>query len=234
MAALIDISVNCYQEITHNCTANALTSFSWWVDRFGNNVTYWNGDRHIRAKGCQCRENGSCDISDDSEGRNLCNCDARDNVNVDFGVLSSRDQLPVMELAYGDSQNRYSWIHYTLGRFTCERKRWIYPSEIHGNDFAVKVGFTSVGGPDVNYTTIQRGYNLHFDQTIYDRSLGSWNDDEFTAPVDGFYTFHLKLQFYTGYVGGSVYPVYYRIFLYKKSENGTSLGKSVSGDYSRF
>ena len=36
--------------------------------------------------------------------------------NVDFGVLSSRDQLPVMELAYGDSQNRYSWIHYTVGR----------------------------------------------------------------------------------------------------------------------
>ena len=36
--------------------------------------------------------------------------------NVDFGVLSSHDQLPVMELAYGDSQNRYSWIHYTVGR----------------------------------------------------------------------------------------------------------------------
>ena len=228
MVALIDISDNCYQEITHNCTANALTNFSWWVDRFGNNVTYWNGDRHIRAKGCQCRENGSCDTGDVEE-RTLCNCDARDDANVDFGVLSSRDQLPVMELAYGDSQNRYSWIHYILGRFTCERKRWIYPSEIYDNDFAVKIGFTSVGGPDVNLTTITSRYNLHFDQTIYDRSLGSWKRDTFTAPVDGFYTFHLKLQFYTtyDYVSNSDHNVSYRIFLNKETEYGTTIGKTT-------
>ena len=133
-----------------------------------------------------------------------------------------------MELAYGDSQNRYSWIHYTLGRFTCERKRWIYPSEIYGNDFAVKVGFTSVGDGDL--TTITSRYNLHFDQTIYDRSLGSWKRDEFTAPIDGFYTFHLKLQFYTNYdyVSNSQHDVFYRIFLNKKTENGTTIGKTSS------
>ena len=43
---------------------------------------------------------------------NLCNCDARDEVNVDIGVLTSRDQLPVMMLAYGDSRERASWIQY--------------------------------------------------------------------------------------------------------------------------
>ena len=43
---------------------------------------------------------------------NLCNCDARDEVNVDVGVLTSKDQLPVMMLAYGDSRERASWIQY--------------------------------------------------------------------------------------------------------------------------
>ena len=82
---------------------------------------------------------------------------------MDRGTLRSRDQLPVMELAYGDSQPRYSWIHYTLGRFTCEGKRWIYPSEIHDNDFAVKVGWT-------NYynSYLSSSYKLTFGQTIYD------------------------------------------------------------------
>ena len=216
--ALIDISADCYQEITHNCTSNALTTYSWWVDRFGNNVTYWDGEKSVSSTGCQCGENGSCDTGHGGDGNNICNCDARDNVNVDYGVLSSRDQLPVMELAYGDSQYRYSWIHYTLGRFTCEGKRWIYPSEIHDNDFAVKVGFTGVCSSLYDYMTWT--CSIHFGQTIYDRSLGSWKDDRFTAPVDGFYTFHLKLNFY------SIYEYWnYQMYLYRITDNGTKNGK---------
>ena len=154
------------------------------------------------------------------DGNNICNCDARDNVNVDYGVLTSRDQLPVMELAYGDSQYRYSWIHYTLGRFTCEGKRWIYPSEIHDNDFAVKVGFTSVENGSYDYFV--GGSNIYFGQTIYDRSLGSWKDDRFTAPVDGFYTFHLKLNFYSG----NVY-MHYEIRLIKRTNNGETYSGEI-------
>ena len=179
-------------------------------------MTYWDGEKSVSATGCQCGEDGSCDAGHGGDGNNICNCDARDNVNVDYGVLTSRDQLPVMELAYGDSQYRYSWIHYTLGRFTCEGKRWIYPSEIHDNDFAVKVGFTTECS-----SYILGGCNLYFGETIYDRSLGSWKDDTFTAPVDGYYSFHLKLHFYTS----SDSYIYYTFYLYKKTEDGTSIGK---------
>ena len=214
MKALLDISLNCYQKITHNCTANALTSYSWWVDRNGNKVTYWNGSKSTSSKGCRCGDLGICETDHVDNRSNICNCDARDSINVDRGTLRSRDQLPVMELAYGDSQPRYSWIHYTLGRFTCEGKRWIYPSEIHDNDFAVKVGFTSVGG---SYSYINSGYNIYFGQTIYDRSLGSWKNDKFTAPVDGFYTFHLKLNFYS-----TTSYAYYQILLYRITDNGTN------------
>ena len=221
--ALIDISADCYQEITHNCSVNALTSFSWWVDRFGNNITYWSGDKTISSKGCECGDNGSCDTSHVEDRANICNCDARDNVNVDYGVLTSRDQLPVMELAYGDSEYRYSWIHYTLGRFTCEGKRWIYPSEIHDNDFAVKVGWTNTYA-----SYLSTSYKLTFGETIYDRSLGSWDLHTFTAPVDGFYSFHLHLHYYDydPYYDSYNSPNYFRVYLYRITDNGTFYGES--------
>ena len=197
-----------------------MTTYSWWVDRFGNNVTYWDGEKSVSSTGCQCGEDGSCDTGHGGDGNNICNCDARDNVNVDYGVLTSRDQLPVMELAYGDSQYRYSWIHYTLGDFTCEGKRWVYPSEIHKNDFAVKVGFTK--GPSCNYNYLYSGCSkIDFNHVIHDRSLGSWNINTFTAPVDGFYQFNLHLHYYR-----NNHP-YYKLILYRNNVNGTTIGKKI-------
>ena len=219
LQALIDISDNCYQTILHNCTSNALTSYSWWVDRFGNNVTYWHGDKETEAEGCECSEDDSCDTGHGGGADNLCNCDDRDNMNIDYGVLTSRDQLPVMELAYGDSQYRYSWIHYTLGDFTCEGKRWIYPSEIHDNDFAVKVGWTR--GPSCNYDYLTTSCSkIDFNQLIYDRSLGSWDINTFTAPVDGFYKFNLHLNYNKNSHAS------YKLRLYRITEDGTTIGRT--------
>ena len=48
------------------------------------------------------------------------------------------EQLPVMELAFGDSARRYSFIYYELGDFKCYGKKNMYPSEILVNDFAFK------------------------------------------------------------------------------------------------
>ena len=81
----------------------------------------------------------SCDsvFNDD----NVCNCDDREN-NVDVGILTSRDQLPVTQLAYGASNHRYSWIHYTLGDLVCFGKRGLYPSEAADTDFLFKATFT--------------------------------------------------------------------------------------------
>ena len=61
--------------------------------------------------------------------RGECNCDARLDVNIDEGVLTSMDQLPVTQLNYGDSQARYSWIYYSLGQLRCYGKSKPYPNE---------------------------------------------------------------------------------------------------------
>ena len=216
LKALIDISAQCFQKITHNCTSNGLTDYSWWVDRFGNKVTYWNGAKSATSQGCRCGDLGLCDTGPGEEGT-LCNCDARASANVDHGTLRSLDQLPVMELAYGDSQDRYSWIQYTLDRFTCQGKRSIYPSEIHNNDFSLKVGWS---GRDY----LSGSYPLAFGETIYDRSFGSWDKTTFTAPVDGFYSFHLNLHYHGSEENGSEY---FKIVLYKVTEDDTFKGKKI-------
>ena len=89
--------------------------------------------------GCQCSLDDSCDNR--YNDKNLCNCDDRD-INNDVGILSSRDQLPVTQLAYGDSDHRYSFIHYALGDLVCYGKRGLYPSEAGDTDFMFKASYT--------------------------------------------------------------------------------------------
>ena len=60
------------------------------------------------------------------------------NYITSIGILTSMEQLPVMELAFGDSARRYSFIYYELGDFKCYGKKNMYPSEILVNDFAFK------------------------------------------------------------------------------------------------
>ena len=50
---------------------------------------------------------------------------------VDEGILSNRDHLPVIQLKYGGSRERYSWLVYELGELRCHGKAVdkIYPSE---------------------------------------------------------------------------------------------------------
>ena len=54
-----------------------------------------------------------------------------DEYEIDEGILSNKDQLPVTVLNYGDSSSRYSWIIYELGHFKCSGKSedTVYPSE---------------------------------------------------------------------------------------------------------
>ena len=91
------------------------------------------------SKGCQCSLTNSCDSR--FNDNNLCNCDDRET-NTDIGILSSREQLPVTQLAYGASDHRYSFIQYSLGDLVCFGKRGLYPSEENGNDFMFKASYT--------------------------------------------------------------------------------------------
>ena len=82
-------------------------------------VTYWHGSHERSAFGCECslgKSESECDANHNPIGtETYCNCDSLDSNNVDIGILTNMDQLPVTQLNYGDSQDRISWIQYDLG-----------------------------------------------------------------------------------------------------------------------
>ena len=152
-------------------------------------------------KGCRCSLTNSCDsVFNDN---NVCNCDDREN-NVDVGILSSRDQLPVTQLAYGASNHRYSFIRYTLGDLICYGKRGLYPSEAGDADFLFKASYT--GGLVINERKISlsssffREYlisgskaTMMFENILFGNELESWTGSSFVAPVGGIYAFNLHI-----------------------------------------
>ena len=82
-------------------------------------VTYWHGSHERSAFGCECsldKNESECDANHNPIGtETYCNCDSLDSTNIDIGILTNMDQLPVTQLNYGDSQDRISWIEYELG-----------------------------------------------------------------------------------------------------------------------
>ena len=70
---------------------------------------------------------------------NICNCDDMNSADVDSGLLTNKNHLPVSQLNYGDSAGRYSWIEYELGPLICQGQGGLYPSETFEHDFKFKV-----------------------------------------------------------------------------------------------
>ena len=61
------------------------------------------------------------------------------SADVDSGLLTNKNELPVSQLNYGDSAGRYSWIEYELGPLICQGQGGLYPSESFEHDFKFKV-----------------------------------------------------------------------------------------------
>ena len=59
-------------------------------------------------------------------------------MNIDEGIFTSKSQLPVTQLNYGGSSNRFSWILYKIDFLECHGKSddGEYPSERNSNRFA--------------------------------------------------------------------------------------------------
>ena len=57
--SLINISESCEQNIINDCTNNPMSDFSWWTDRNGNKMEYWDGNHPMGTKGCKCSLDGS-------------------------------------------------------------------------------------------------------------------------------------------------------------------------------
>ena len=98
-------------------------------------VTYWHGSHERSAFGCECsldKNESECDANHNPIGtETYCNCDSLDSTNIDIGILTNMDQLPVTQLNYGDSQDRISWIEYELGPLgECQTKKISTPGKI--------------------------------------------------------------------------------------------------------
>ena len=117
---MADISSNCTQSIKHVCTVNSLTTFSSWIDRNGIINHYWSGSRKASETGCQCSIDGTCAKA--ANGEVLCNCDTMRADQVDNGIFTDKNSLPVKSLSYGGAYTRISNVRYILGPLVCSGK----------------------------------------------------------------------------------------------------------------
>ena len=128
IVSLMDISADCFQDITHTCVHNTLTGYSWWMGRGGRNNKYWHGNGTVE-EGCACSIESNLNCTDAHGAHGLCNCDDRNEGDIDAGTLRGFDQLPVMGLYYGDSAFKTSFLHYNLGRLHCNGQKAPFPSQ---------------------------------------------------------------------------------------------------------
>jgi contactin associated protein-like 2 len=131
-AALTELtrrSVQCDQSIYYKCynvrllslpagggTNFANKAYGWWVGRQGQPRFYW-GNSVPGQDRCGCGVRGDC-----AGGSEFCNCDGNPKPPTeDQGLLTYKNDLPVMEVRFGDTgtiyDNKYS--EFTVGPLRC-------------------------------------------------------------------------------------------------------------------
>ncbi|XP_078603491.1 uncharacterized protein LOC144877475 isoform X1 [Branchiostoma floridae x Branchiostoma japonicum] len=114
LSALVAASNSCKQFFKYECY-NSILNIAWWDSRTGERQIHWSGSTGGRHT-CSCGESGTC--ADDNPS---CNCDNNDNVwREDFGWITDKHNLPVMQLNFGDTGDAGEEAFHTLGRFECE------------------------------------------------------------------------------------------------------------------
>ena len=94
-----------------------IPSWGWWVGRNNMKMDYWGGSSPGSGK-CACALKNEC-----KKNNPRCNCDAgllEDDV-FDSGLLRHKEDLPVMELRFGDTGTLKDrrWGQHTLGPLLC-------------------------------------------------------------------------------------------------------------------
>lgn len=104
---------------------------------------------------------------------------------TDIGVITSKSQLPIQALYYGDDEKRYQWKKYEIGDLVCSGKEGYFPSEERLNEMYEELRTDLDDPQEKKYAfkfavssesdVIQQGKVVNFDEQIY--------DGVFTAPV---------------------------------------------------
>ncbi|XP_019644088.1 PREDICTED: contactin-associated protein-like 2 [Branchiostoma belcheri] len=114
--AVVDQSSSCKQHIKYECYGSVIwdgsTPYAWWVTWDGRQADYWGGASPGSGK-CACGQTGACSGS--------CYCDANENTwREDSGFLSHKNDLPVTQLRFGDTDDAPSEAgFYALGKLIC-------------------------------------------------------------------------------------------------------------------
>lgn len=119
LSRLTEISLECEQFLKYECLHSRLRFYAWWVSRDGVSRTYWGGTGSNRGTNvCACGVNVPNTCADPSE---KCNCNKNDAIlRSDEGLLTWKQDLPVIELRFGDTQESSNEMGYhTLGKLKC-------------------------------------------------------------------------------------------------------------------
>ncbi|CAH1244611.1 CNTNAP5 [Branchiostoma lanceolatum] len=116
--AVVDQSTLCKQQIKYECHGSVIwgssTPFAWWVTWDGRQADYWGGVSPGSGK-CACGQSGTC-----SGATGRCNCDANDLTwREDSGFLSHKNDLPVIQLRFGDTDGSVEEGYHSLGKLIC-------------------------------------------------------------------------------------------------------------------
>ena len=116
---LIDLSVECTQDITFDCNSAALElndlSLGAWIDRHGRSHHFFDGS-NPEEHTCKCGTEENC-ISSHLK----CNCNAkRPEWMQDVGTITCMDLLPIKSFTYGPLELDLEQAKVTIGSLKCK------------------------------------------------------------------------------------------------------------------
>ena len=124
---LLNNSQNCWQSLSYECKDSRLLGqmketerdpWGWWVNGQYEKMNYWPGAEKGSMQ-CACGRNGSC-----YNRENACNCDSNGKGIwlQDRGDVTSKEDLPVRQLHFGDTGNPFDAKEgrFTLGPLVCQ------------------------------------------------------------------------------------------------------------------
>ncbi|XP_028288849.1 contactin-associated protein-like 2a [Parambassis ranga] len=111
----------CEQQIAYSCRMSRLlntpdgTPYTWWVGRGSEKHFYWGGSTPGIQK-CACGIDRNC-----TDPKYDCNCDADSKQwREDSGLLVYKENLPVSQVAIGDTNRPGSEARLTVGPLRCQ------------------------------------------------------------------------------------------------------------------